>query len=216
METIQEKQDKAKKYYDRFSKVYDWISSKSYYRKPREFAIEQLNLGLNQTVLNIPCGTGQNFEYYQNILSNSGTVIGIDISKGMLEKAQEKIDENEWKNIQLFKADATKIDTEWVKIKLGPELKFDSIFCDLGLSGFPNWERVIDNLITLLKPNGKIVIMDWYINKPSFRGAFIKWIGKGEVNRPLYQYLENKVTDFKLDNSFKSGQMFVASGIKKE
>ena len=58
--------------------------------------------------------------------------------------------------------------------------------------------------------------MDWYINKPSFRGAFIKWIGKGEVNRPLYQYLENKVTDFKLDNSFKSGQMFVASGIKKE
>tara|TARA_B100002019_G_scaffold270039_1_gene263332 strand:- start:846 stop:1106 length:261 start_codon:yes stop_codon:yes gene_type:complete len=77
-------------------------------------------------------------------------------------------------------------------------LKFDSIFCDLGLSGFPNWEKVIDNLITLLKPNGKIVIMDWYIYKPSFRGAFIKLIGKGEVNRPLYQYLESKVADFEL------------------
>lgn len=100
----------------------------------------------------------------------------------MLEKAQKKINENGWKNIQLFKADASKIDTEWVKIKLEPELKFDSIFCDLGLSGFPNWEKVIDNLITLLKPNGKIVIMDWYIDKPSFRGAFIKLIGKGEVN----------------------------------
>ena len=215
MNILEEKQTKATKYYDRFSIVYDWISSKSYYKKPRDFAFEKLNLSNNQLVLNIPCGTGQNFEYYQKFLSNSGKIIGIDLSQGMLEKAKEKIKKNNWNNIQTFKENATKIDSEWIKKEFKAELKFDSIFCDLGLSGFPKWEEVIDNLISLLKTNGKILIMDWYIEKPSFRGNFIKWIGKGEVNRKLYQYLENKVNNFELNNSFKNGQMFVASGTKK-
>ena len=215
MKNIHEKQAKAIKYYDKFSKVYDWISSKSYYKKPREFAIKELNLNTYQNVLNIPCGTGQNFEYYEKYLLNTGIIIGIDLSKGMLEKAQNKINKNKWTNIQIFKEDATKINPEWMKNKFKSELQFDSIFCDLGLSGFPEWEKIIDNLISLLKPNGKIVIMDWYINKPSLRGRFIKWIGKGEVNRPLYQYLKSKTADFKLDKSFKSGQMFVAIGTKK-
>jgi hypothetical protein len=57
--------------------------------------------------------------------------------------------------------------------------------------------------------------MDWYIDGPSLRGSFIKWVGKGEVNRPIYQYLENKVNNFKLNNTFKSGQMFVVSGTRK-
>ena len=57
--------------------------------------------------------------------------------------------------------------------------------------------------------------MDWYIEKLNLRGRFIKWIGKGEVNRPIWQYLENKVANFKVDNSFKKGEMFVASGNKK-
>lgn len=216
MNDVEEKQKNAIRYYDSFAKIYDLVSSNSYYRKPRTFAIKELNLDKKQNVLNIPCGTGQNFEYYQQYLSKTGTIVAIDLSQGMLEKAQEKIDKNEWKNIELFKADATKINAEWIHANIKQGFKFDSIFCDLGLSGFPEWERIIDNLISLLKPNGKIVIMDWYIAKPSLRGSFIRWIGKGEVNRPLYQYLGNKVDDFKVNNTFKNGDMFVASGTKKQ
>ena len=210
-----EKQEKATKYYDRFSKVYDWISSDAYYKKPRKFAIEKLDLKLNQTILNIPCGTGQNFKYFQEYLKNTGQIIGIDLSEGMLSKAENKIKKNNWDNIEVFCADATKIDTNWVSENLKNELKFDSILCDLGLSGFPEWKNIIDNLISLLKTNGKLVIMDWYIEKPSLRGKFIKWIGKGEVNRPLYQYMESRVTNFDLENTFKNGEMFVAIGTKK-
>jgi hypothetical protein len=57
--------------------------------------------------------------------------------------------------------------------------------------------------------------MDWYIEKPSLRGNFVKWIGKGEVNRPIWQYLEVNVNDFKVDSSFNYGGVFVASGTKK-
>lgn len=60
-----------------------------------------------------------------------------------------------------------------------------------------------------------MVIMDWYLPKPSLWGAFIKWIGKGEVNRPIYQYLKTKVAEYSVNTSFNRGGVFVATGIKK-
>ena len=69
-------------------------------------------------------------------------------------------------------------------------------------------------MISILKPKGRIVILDWFIEEPSLRGDFVKWIGKGEVNRPIYQYLKTKVVDFQLDDSFNFGGVFVASGTK--
>lgn len=208
------KQEKVTKYYDHFARFYDLISSDAYYRKPRLYAIKEMDIKAEQYILNIPCGTGQNFGYFQDYLKRSGKVLGLDLSLGMLEKAQMKVKQNGWENIHLIQADATELSPDWIREKTGEELKFDAILCDLGLSGFPEWKTVIDHLLELLKPHGKIVIMDWYIPKPSLRGFFIKWIGKGEVNRPIFQYLEEKVENFKLNDSFKGGQMFVASGIK--
>ena len=168
-----------------------------------------------QTILNLPCGTGQNFEYLQRYLKGSGKIVGIDLSSGMLEKAHRKVVANEWNNISLFKGEATAINEAWVTNQFGEALEIDAVLCDLGLSGFPEWKRVIDNLLSLLRPGGRIVIMDWYIDKPGLRAEFIKWIGGGEVDRPIYQYLADQVDGFKLNDSFKGGDIFVASGIKR-
>lgn len=199
-------------YYDKFSKIYDWISSDYYYREPRKFAIERMDLKPNQLVLNLPCGTGQNFQYFESYLKDTGQIIGIDLSQGMLQQAKKKITREEWKNIKLFTEDATKINRHWVDLNIEENLKFDSILCDLGLSGFPEWQTIIDNLISLLKPDGRLVIMDWYFEKSNARAKFIKWIGKGEVNRKIHQYMKEKVSNFSVEDSFKNGEMFVASG----
>ncbi|MEZ4885225.1 MAG: methyltransferase domain-containing protein [Chitinophagales bacterium] len=211
---MDKKLKEAIKYYDNFSKVYDWFSPKWYYHNARNYAIEQLQLKEGDTVLNLPCGTGQNFEYFQKFLNGIGLIIGIDLSEGMLEKAKAKKSDNHWNNIKIFKEDATQINKEWIATHFNNSLKIDAILCDLGLSGFPNWKLVIDNMLDLLKPNGRLVIMDWYISKPTLRGTFIKWIGKGEVNRPIYQYLESKGVNFEVNTSFNRGGVFVATGIK--
>lgn len=215
MNSVDDKLDSAIDYYDKFSMVYDIFSSRRYYHKPRSYSIGEMNLEEGQFVLNIPCGTGQNFEYFQQYMHNSGQIVGVDLSNGMLSKAKRKIEKNNWTNIEVYIGDAQAINNSWIKNKFGEATKFDSILCDLGLSGFPNWELIIDNLISMLRPGGKLVIMDWYIEKWSVRGEFIKWVGKGEVNRPLWQYLEERVINFKLNDSFKKGEMFVASGNKK-
>lgn len=204
--------ENAINYYDRFARVYDLISSKAYYGKAREYAIEQLNLTEGQTVLNVPCGTGQNLEYFQRTLRNTGKIIGVDLSSGMLAQAKAKSTANQWTNIQFFNADVRTLDANWAQENI--ESGVDAVLCDLGLSGFPDWEQVIDNLISLLKPDGRIVIMDWYMEKLTPRGRFIKWIGKGEVTRPLWQYLQPRVKDFHLNHTFNRNDVFVTSGKK--
>lgn len=208
-----EAQKKAIIYYDKLSVIYDFISN-WYYLKARKYAISELKIKKGDTVLNLPCGTGVNFKYFQEFLQNSGKIIGIDLSKGMLKQAKQKVEKNNYKNIHLILENATKIDQEWIhdfsKNKFSG--KVDAVFCDLGLSGLPEWETIIDNRISILKTDGRIVILDWYIEESSLRGDFVKWIGKGEVNRPIYQYLKTKVSDFKVDDSFNFGGVFVASG----
>lgn len=212
---MDKKLKEAINYYDKFSKCYDWFSPKWYYHEARKFAIHQLQLKEGTTVLNQPCGTGQNFEYFQKYMNDSGLIIGIDLSEGMLEKAKKKQQENNWNNIKIIKEDVTHVTPLWIKENIGKSVQVDAILCDLGLSGFPEWKKVIDNMLSILSPHGRLVIMDWYIPNPTLRGKLIKWIGKGDVDRPLYQYLEKRVANFTVDNTFNRGGVFVATGIKK-
>jgi len=209
-------QSKLSKYYDRFSKVYDFLSPKIYYHNARKEAIKELRLTKQKVVLNVPVGTGQNFEYFQQYLHNSGLIVGVDLSQGMLDRAQEKIGKNKWENICLIRHDVESLNFKVLveNTTLQDFQGFDSILCDLGLSCFPNWKEAIDNLVTLLACNGRIVIMDWYVEKPSLRRSFVNWIGKGEVSRPIWQYLETKVDDFQVKSSYNRGGVFIASGTK--
>jgi len=206
----------ARSYYDKFSRVYDWLSPKVYYHKARQEAVDRLDLKEGQTVLNVPIGTGQNLEYFQRYLHGTGKIIGVDISEGMLTKAFDKVREYDYSNVALQNADVSMLNQAWLEqYKVdNPDAPVDAIICDLGLSGFDDWRGVVDDLLDVLKPEGKLVVMDWELPEPSLRGAFIKWIGGGEVDRPIPAYLQTKLDGFELDHSFNRGGVFVASGIK--
>ncbi|MEO8270507.1 MAG: methyltransferase domain-containing protein [Aureliella sp.] len=215
-EEIEVLQRRAVRYYDWLAHIYDVCAGNWYYGRARRVAIEQLQLKDGDTVLNVPCGTGQNYSMFQEYLNQSGLIIGIDLSTGMLGKAINKTVANNWRNVLNVVGDATQITPNWIVEHIDRPVQADAVLCDLGLSGFPEWENTIDNLLSILKPNGRFVIMDWYIPKWTLRGAFMKWIGKGEVDRPLYQYLETKVANFSVNLTFCRGGVFVASGDQKE
>lgn len=206
----------AKSYYDKFSYVYDVFSTQFYYHKARKAAIGALELQEGQTVLNVPIGTGQNFEYFQDYLHGSGQIIGVDLSDGMLSKAFKKVKNREYKNIALLKMDVADLSAEWMAEyrQTHPDLEIDAILCDLGLSGFENWQQVIATLISILKPQGRLSVMDWELKESSLRGEFIKRIGGGEVDRPIPAYLAQFLDDYEVDHSFNRGGVFVASGTK--
>lgn len=206
----------ASDYYDKFSRVYDWLSPKVYYHKARQAAIDSLDLEEGKTVLNVPIGTGQNLEYFQRYLNGTGHIIGVDISDGMLSKAFEKVGEQGYSNVALKNADVFSLNKAWLERyrEENPIQSVDAVLCDLGLSGFEDWRGVVDNLLDILKPEGKLVVMDWLIEKPSLRGEFVKWIGGGEVDRPIPSYLQEKLDGFEFNHSYNRGGVFVASGMK--
>lgn len=206
---------RAASYYDRFAPVYDYLSPARYYRRPREAAIAALRLAPGDAVLNVPCGTGQNLAMLQVPLAGAGHIVGVDVSPGMLTKAAAKVSRHGWDNVDLVCGDVTAIDGGWAAER-GIRGGFDAVLCDLGLSGFPAWRETIDRLLSAVKPGGRFVVMDWYIPRRTRRGDFIRWIGKGDVDRDLPGYLREVMGDVSVDRSFKGGDMFVAVGIKAD
>lgn len=205
--------ERAVRYYDRFSAVYDVVSSPRYYQKPREAAVRALRLEPGQSVLNVPCGTGQSFELLRERLGGTGRIVGVDVSPGMLARAAGKVRTHGWDDVDLVCETVTALDADWAAAQ-GVTAGFDAVLCDLGLSGFPSWQRVCDQLVSTLKPGGRLVVMDWFIPRPSLRGAFIRWVGKGEVDRDLPGYLHGCLDDVEVDDTFKGGDMFVAAGVR--
>jgi ubiquinone/menaquinone biosynthesis C-methylase UbiE len=159
-------------------------------------------------VLNVPCGTGINLSYFEEYLEGSGKVFGVDLSDGMIVKAKKLIRKRQYHNTEIIKKDVTSLDDTWRRTLLS-DIKFDAILCDLGLSGFPIWEEVINNLFSMLEIGGKLVIMDFYIKKDTIRSKYIRFFGKGETNRPIPEYVLSVFDHVSTNQSFKNGDMFV-------
>lgn len=117
----------------------------------RKKAVKKLDLKEGDTVVEIGCGTGLNFSLIQNIIGENGKIIGVDITEDMLNVAQQKIIENNWKNVELINADAS----EFV-----PSEKVDGIITSFAVSLSPNLETILQKYFNILKPNSKFVILD--------------------------------------------------------
>ncbi len=92
-------------WYNLVAPLYD-LSVKGVYNRARRETMRQLQLEPGQTVLDIACGTGENFKYVLENIGKSGTIIGTDYSAGMLAQARRKIEKNGWQNAYVIQADA--------------------------------------------------------------------------------------------------------------
>jgi SAM-dependent methyltransferase len=71
-------------------------------------AIASLELQRGDTVLDIGCGTGLSFELLHERIGKGGRIVGIEQSPEMMAKAQARVRENGWQNIDLVCAPAAK------------------------------------------------------------------------------------------------------------
>jgi S-adenosylmethionine-diacylgycerolhomoserine-N-methlytransferase len=207
------------KWYDIFSNFYDSSLEKLYFDS-RERAIELLDIQDGQTVLDVACGTGANFKHIHST-GKKIMLYGTDFSEGMLEKARAMVLKDVFKNTSLFQADATMLTATTIEKYIGKAVKFDRIICALGLSVIPEWETVLDNLIGLLKENGKIVILDVFAEKRNINSWFVEKLAGADLNREIWQTLEMKTDNFYKEylpvSEIKvGGKLFVAVGTKRE
>jgi SAM-dependent methyltransferase len=195
---------RAARWYDKFAKVYD--NTNDYPYKPiREKAIQSLSIQPENIVLDLFCGTGVNFQQIWTRLKGKGTLIGIDGSGGMLQRAKSRIQKNHWneeqiillqRNLQEMKTN----DFEALFLNENPV----KVLMTLGAAGLPGWEPFWDNLCRALPNGSQIVTMDVYCPKKSFSGYVINFFGSGSFwedvsSHKPWERLKSRCLNYKED-----------------
>lgn len=68
----------------------------------RREAIAYLQLTNGSSVIDVGCGTGASFPYLENVIGESGRIVGIEPSKSMISVARDRVKNEGWKNIVLL------------------------------------------------------------------------------------------------------------------
>ncbi|MFO7690875.1 MAG: methyltransferase domain-containing protein [Cryobacterium sp.] len=143
------------------ARFYDVLSGEGLvYRTGRERGVALLQLRAGDTVLDLGCGTGLNLALLVAAVGPTGTVIGLDRSPEMLEMARRRVETNGWTSVRLVEADATTFAPSLVTAELAPGGLVDAVFSSYAMSVFDTWFSAWKRMRALLKPDGRVCIVD--------------------------------------------------------
>jgi demethylmenaquinone methyltransferase/2-methoxy-6-polyprenyl-1,4-benzoquinol methylase len=210
------KKQQIEQMFDNISPKYDFLNRSLslgidvWWRK--KMMRELKGLALNQ-VLDIATGTADVALATSKLKPNS--IIGVDISEGMLSVGRIKVEKKGLSSlIKLQKADSENLPFS--------ENQFDAITVAFGVRNFEHLSKGLDEMCRVLKPGGKLVILEF--SRPRifpvkqlydfyFR-YFCPWWGKVvSKDNSAYKYLYDSVS------AFPEGEQFLTiaqrSGFKQ-
>lgn len=123
-----------------------------------------------ERVLDIATGTGFVSIPTAHLVGEKGTVVGVDISPGMLAQAAEAIHDADLGNIDLIQADAETLNY--------PNESFDLITCCNALPYMSDIPRSLSGWRLMLRPGGRFVFNCWSENSYA-TGRLIRAIASG-------------------------------------
>lgn len=169
----------------------------------RRKAIRELEPVNPKLILDVATGTGDVAILAYKML-HADKITGIDISDGMLEIGRKKIAKlNLSHSIELLHGDSETINYNTDS--------FDAITVAFGVRNFEHLEKGLAEMLKVLKPGGKISILEF--SKPKaylFKGLYNLYMkivapGFGKMlakNKQAYEYLNNSVQAFPDRESF--------------
>jgi demethylmenaquinone methyltransferase/2-methoxy-6-polyprenyl-1,4-benzoquinol methylase len=170
----------------------------------RRKAIGLLSKENPKVILDVATGTGD--FAIEALKLNPEKIIGVDISEGMLEVGRKKMKANGYEGIiQLISGDSENLPFE--------ENKFDAVIVAFGVRNFENLEKGLAEILRVLKPNGRAVVLEF--SKPVkfpmkqfysfYFNAILPKIGKVvSHDSSAYTYLPESVQAFPDGNNFLS------------
>ena len=139
----------------------------------RRRAVRALGLRPGDTVVDIACGTGQNFPLIERVIGRDGRIVAVDLTDAMLSQAQQRIESNGWRNVSLVQADAAKFDFP---------TEVDAIVSTYALSHVPECGDVIAHGAAALSRGGRWVVLD--LKVPDHAPRWLRQLGFA-LARPL-------------------------------
>ncbi len=137
--------DRMAPFYDVIARPYGWFGSK----RLAEGAIEELRLRPGNTVVDLGTGTGRDLPDLAAAVGPTGRVVGVDLSPGMLERAQLRVEGLGLDNVVLIEADMSTFD-----LPAG----VDGVVSSYALEMLPDYDGVIARLVGQVRPGGRVVL----------------------------------------------------------
>jgi demethylmenaquinone methyltransferase/2-methoxy-6-polyprenyl-1,4-benzoquinol methylase len=171
----------------------------------RKKAIKELKKNQPKIILDVATGTADVAITACKILKPE-KIIGIDISEGMLNLGKKKIEKLKLEDkIELIPGDSETINFT--------SSSFDAITVAFGVRNFENLEKGLSEMLRVLKPGGKISILECTIPRSFLLKRFMIFYmrtitpGFGKLfarNKQAYEYLNNSVQAFPDRENFVS------------
>lgn len=99
--------ERTQGFYTRWAGIYDAIASYTPgIRRLRQHAVDSLGLEAGDTVVEFGCGTGANVPFLRDAVGQTGTVVGVDFTPGMVARASRLA--ARWENVHVVRGDATR------------------------------------------------------------------------------------------------------------
>ena len=181
-------QDKVSSRYDFWTPFYDIIDNIPVISGPQKrwkrSAVEALDLDGSEKILDIGTGTGEILPWIAEQIE-SGTVIGTDISKKMIERTRNKIEKKDLN-------EKVKVVYDDIQNSRFPDDHFDRIIATFTFTTVPDPRKTAEECKRLLKKDGKMIILD--TGKPENRlylPLFVlmnfsaKVFGRTHMDRPI-------------------------------
>ncbi len=115
-------------------------------------AMNALELRTGERVLDVGCGAGATVLELADRVGESGSVVGLDLSEPLLERARERVAASARENVELRLGDASTVSFEQ---------PFDALFSRFGVMFFDDPTAAFQNLRAALKPGGRLGFVCW-------------------------------------------------------
>lgn len=140
---------------------YGWTKAAPYYdsgwqsqlRPAQDQLLEMADLRSGERVLDVACGTGLVTLRAATQVTSAGHIDAVDLSEGMLERAEAMLAERNIHHVAFHQMDAEELDF--------PDDQFDAALCSLGLMYAPDPEVAIDEMYRVVAPGGRAVAAVW-------------------------------------------------------
>ncbi len=141
---------KRAKRYDRAMWIYRAFGFRiDHYRRE---LVRELHLEPGDTVIDLGCGTGLNFPLIEAAVGPSGTVVGVDLTDRMLDRARRNVEDAGWRNVHLVQADLAEYDF--------PE-RPDAVLSTLAITLVPEYDEVVRRAARALRAGGRLGVLDF-------------------------------------------------------
>jgi ubiquinone/menaquinone biosynthesis C-methylase UbiE len=202
--------------YDYLAPAYDPVFE-SIYRPFRERALERLTTAHGASVLDLACGTGQNFPLLAQRIGPQGHLIGLDTSRGMLDHARCRSFPN-GPRVTLIQGDAAELTPRLFEAETGIE-SVDFVVCTYGLTSMRDPVSAFRASWNVLKSGGVYLVHDVHAQPRSLHSRAVEWATCSRFDEQAWQPLQEAASDFRMDYLDPSahlfgGRVFVAWGTK--